>query len=308
MKKMENKKVTAVIVTYESRETIGLALDTLHPSYQAGFAECVVVDNASTDGTADFVANEYPWVSLIAGTKNIGYGRGCNLGLEATETPYVLFMNPDVQIKQEALEHLLQFAEAHPQAGLIGPAIKRQNGDYQQAGCLPTPITFLRQAMGLRGTSTRTIHPGDTPFVTNWVCGAVMLAPTQVVRELAGFDPRFFLYYEETDLCVRMAKAGYTLWAVPTAETAHASNASARKVRPELKVGGCLEEHFFPSRYYYLAKHYGLLSAFFTELFELVIFGIRDLSHFCLGRKCPHQFRARLRNPHFVFPDKLPHS
>ncbi|NCB26475.1 MAG: glycosyltransferase family 2 protein [Bacteroidia bacterium] len=295
-------RVTTVIVTYESRDTIGEALDALDSACRSGFAKCVVVDNASADGTAKFVETHYPWVTLIAGEQNIGYGRGCNLGLTRVQTPYVVFMNPDVQVNQDALHHLVRFAADHPLAGVIGPAIKRQAGDYQCADCLPTPKTILRQAVGLQGVQPQVIQPGAQAFRTNWVCGAVMFASVELMRRLGGFDPRFFLYFEETDLCLRVARAGFEVWALPAAETGHASNASARKVRPELVDGGCLEEHFYPSRFYYLNKHYGRLQAVLVEMLELVVLGLRDIARLALLRNRPSQFSARLRAPLFCKP------
>lgn len=298
-------KVTAVIVAYESRDIIGMALDSLYQAQQAGVAECVVVDNASKDGTAAFIEEQYPWVTLVTSKQNLGYGSGCNLGLRMVHTPYVLFMNPDVNIKVDALDQLIRFADEHPQAGLIAPAIKRQAGNYQLADCLPTPMSLIRQAAGLSASEKRMILPGAAPFKTNWICGAAIFAPSNLMCTIGGFDPRFFLYFEETDLCLRVSKAGYELWAFPSAEATHASNASARKIRPDLADGGCLEEHFYPSRFYYLAKHHGLPAAVLVELSELFLKGIRDVGRLVTFRSYTNHFGARLRFPFLTYPPQV---
>ena len=305
MNNTEGKKATAVIVTFESVDIVGQALDALLPAYQAGLIDCVVVDNASMDNTASFIRDKYPWASVIASEKNIGYGCGCNLGLTKVSTPYVIFMNPDVEIHLNALSNLLDFAQSHPNAGLIGPSIRRKSGDYQQIINLPTPWTILRQAAGFP-LPNRPILPGEPSFRVKWLCGAFMLGPTELIHKLGGFDPHFFLYFEETDLCVRIANAGHSLWAVPDAEASHASNSSARKVEPKLKAGGCLGNHFYPSRFYYLTKHYGVVSAFLTESFELFILGIKDLSHLMLRKGGSSKLKKRLIDPIFTLPKREP--
>ncbi len=301
----ETAKTTVVIVTYESRDVIGLALDSLAPAHHASLAECVVVDNASQDGTASFVTAQYPWVKLVGSRENVGYGRGCNLGLREVSTPYVLFMNADVALDVCALSELVRFALANPAAGLIAPAIREPRGGYQDADALPTPLTLLREAAGLRGTHKRVILPGAAPFRTNWICGAAMLAPTELVRELGGFDPRFFLYFEETDLCVRVVKSGREVWACPSAETKHLGGASVRKVKSDLPDWDCLPEHFYPSRFYYLAKHYGLPAAVVVDLLEMALHALRDLARMLTLRDRTLRITTRLRRPLLSFPPRV---
>jgi GT2 family glycosyltransferase len=302
----ERSEITAVIVTYESSDVIGSCLDSLAPAYEAGFAECVVVDNASHDGTASFVADRYPWVRLVRSCKNLGYGSGCNLGLRAVVTPYVLFMNPDVALGLDALKELVRFARCNSSAGLIGPAIVWPKGGYQHADALPTPRAMLRSAVGLRGSNRRPILPDAEPFTTNWICGAAMVAPTKVVREVGGFDPRFFLYFEETDLCLRVAKAGYQLWTCPSAVTTHLGGASARKVKPDLRDWGCLPEHYYPSRFYDLGKHYGLPSAVAVDLVDLSFSVLADLARIVRLRKRRRRLVDHLRRPLLSYPQRRP--
>ncbi|MGH7443873.1 MAG: glycosyltransferase, partial [Longimicrobiales bacterium] len=108
--------VTAVLVTYRSRGTIRRALDHLAPACEQGLAECIVVDNASDDGTVDVVRDEFPWVRLYSSGGNIGYGRANNLALAITRTPYILFLNPDARIDVEQIARMLAFLNANPQA------------------------------------------------------------------------------------------------------------------------------------------------------------------------------------------------
>ena len=265
----ERKKITAVIVTYQSRDTIAETLDALEPAHEHGLCDCVVVDNASTDATADLVRERYPWVRVVVSTENLGFGRGCNLGFEAVDTPYVLMLNPDACIGEAALRTLLNFMEQHPRTGITAPATVAGNGDCQDAGLVLTPRGLVRSMLGLAGAypDQKTISPGAAPFRTTWVCGAIMLIRSDLFRELQGFDPRFFLYFEETDLCLRATTLGQELWVIGEATATHRVGASAQKTGEQLSWGatGNIVEHFYPSRFYYLSKHFGWLPAVGAE-------------------------------------------
>ena len=222
--------VTAIFVTYNSEDTVGQALDAARDSYDAGLLEAVVVDNASRDGTCEVVATGYPWVRLIRSETNLGYARGLNLGFEGIESPYVIFMNPDAVLPRNAVEKLLAFMESNPDAGLAAPATVRENGEYQEVGGLVTPWTFVRNAAGISDgpAGKRPLLPGARPTQTDWICGAIMFLRSRAVRETGGMDPRFFLYFEETDLCVRLARAGYSIWAVGEAVARQCAKGAAR--------------------------------------------------------------------------------
>ncbi len=297
--------VTAVIVTYNSEDTIDTALWSLLPSYRAGLSQCLVVDNASTDGTVECV-QQHPWVTLIRSERNVGFGRGCNLGLQHVSSRYVLFMNPDAVISQGNLKRLLDFMRSHPRAGLVGPAIVESDGQLQTAGGLPTPFGILGQAAGRPSHSSgrRPIRPGASSFQTDWLCGALLLAPTQLMQDLRGFDDRYFLYFEETDLCRRVQAAGYELWAVGEATAYHTANHSALQTRQDL-YAGCIAEHYFASRFYYLAKHYGLAAATVTEAVELVLLTLRAAMTLVKGQT-DHLVATRFRAPKFRFPRMMP--
>ncbi len=301
-------KTTAVIVTYNSDDTIAANLTAFKTAHDAGLISVIVVDNDSQDETATLVRRDFPWAQLIESRTNLGYGRGLNLGFDHVDTPYVIFMNPDAVLPCEALKVLLDFMEAHPQAGMIGPSILRRNGAYQEAGGLLKPSAILRSAAGFSGNPPhrKSIQPDAAPFETDWLCGALLFARTELIRKIGAFDPRFFLYFEETDLCVRVRAAGAQLWAVGQANAFHASNASARKVRPELETGGCLEEHFYASRFYYLWKHHGVLSALLAESGEVLLLGVRDAVRTVLRRgNRGEALRNRLKGPLFAVPKKV---
>ncbi|MGD8323823.1 MAG: glycosyltransferase family 2 protein [Gammaproteobacteria bacterium] len=269
---MTNRKlVTTVTVSYQSRSTIGQFLASMKPSAESGLADVVIVDNASSDGTADYVEKAFPWATLIRSDENLGFGRGCNRGFQAVKTPYVLFINPDASIEHEELKKLVDFMESHPSAGIAGPAIEIAGStEFQPLGMLLTPMGLIRSALRVANPipSRRILKTGEAPYKTNWICGAVMLVRSELFERLNGFDPRFFLYFEETDLCLRVLRSGMDIWAVGEATASHMGGVSAKQAESDLTepgIGGCIVEYFYTSRFYYLVKNYGWFSAIASE-------------------------------------------
>jgi GT2 family glycosyltransferase len=299
----DSARVSVVIVTYRSRPTIA---DTLKPLQSAALLnqiECIIVDNASGDGTADFVAGHYPWVRLVRSSENLGFGRGCNAGFAEATCDYVLFLNPDAVVDPDAIMALVDVMASNPKAAVVGPATlvgpsataeaasagghvpgTGQNA-LQMAGMLLEPKTLLASALNRSDAypSRRAITPGEAPFRTNWICGAIMMFRASAFRSLGGFDPRFFLYFEETDLCLRAARAGFELWATGTATARHLCGSSAR-ASGEAMESGCIAEHYYRSRYYYLRKNFGRGRAAAAEIVFAAAMAIRHAGKRLLGR------------------------
>ena len=294
--------ITAVIVSYHSRRTIGAALSTLRPSKDSGLLDVVVVDNDSSDGTPQYVREEFPWVKLVEAGGNLGFGRGCNLGFEHSRSPYTLFHNPDATLPHEALKTLFEFIDARPEVAICAPSIREGDGLMQTAGVLPTPTGLLRQAVGLEGyPEMREIPSGAEPFQTTWLCGAMLLVRSDVFRRVGGFDPRFFLYFEETDLCRRIMEEGYELWAVGTACAEHECGASTKLLATSL-VDQCASDHFYKSRYYYLVKHHGWLAATVAEAGVVPLLGVRSIARRIAGKDNDGAFKARIEAPILQLP------
>ena len=274
-----------------------------------GALETVFVDNNSPDNTADILDEQREWCEVILSKENNGFGRGCNLGLAKVKTPYTLFLNPDAYIEPDQLQIMVDFMEAHPKAGIVGPTTlcgpKEGPRTYQGTSELPTPRSILRASVPLlpavKGHTP--IVPGAEPFLTGWVCGAVYLIRTDLAKQLHGFDPRFFLYWEEMDLCRRVADAGFQTWALPTAQAAHLCGASSDD--DDTRISGCIGEHFYKSRRYYLIKHHGWLLATSVEFLEFVFLATRTLADILRGNGVS-RIRPRLQAPLFSQPDPYP--
>ena len=300
-------RTTAIIVTYNSRPTIGRTLEVCREIHQAKGLDCIVIDNASHDGTADWVRQEHPWVRVVSNKENRGFARGCNQGFALAMTPYSLVLNPDAVLPLAGLQTMERFMDEHPRAGIAGPATRRQRDDrFQWAGGLPTPWKLVKNCTPFlnRQAAYRTIVPDEPPFRTDWICGAILLLRKAMLEALEGFDPSFFLYYEETDLCRRAVLAGWEIWAIGQAVGEHVCSASAIDSGGEIHRG-CLSEHFYRSRYYYMRKHFGFLSAVFGEVGELLMLSVLATPRWLLRRNTD-AFAKRVRAPILSLPERVP--
>lgn len=300
------RPVTAVIVTYQSGQTIAAALAAARRCHDAGLLDAVIVDNNSTDSTRETVERDAAWARHEFTGINNGFGRGCNIGFAAVDTPYAIFINPDAVVEPDALQTMLTFMEKHPKVGIVGPSIIEGEGtgarEFQHTGPRPTPWTTLRNALPFKGAqaaSSWPILPGSPPERTGWVCGAVFMIRTDLMRRLNGFDPRFFMYWEETDVCRRAEAGGFETWAVGDACAHHVGGASSSA--DDRKVGGCIAVHYYQSRFYYMAKHHGTVAASIAEFGEFILLVLRTAADVLLGRGT-RRIRPRLQTPLFSKP------
>jgi N-acetylglucosaminyl-diphospho-decaprenol L-rhamnosyltransferase len=300
--------VTAVIVTYQSAQTIGRTLAAARRCGDARLLDTIVVDNLSTDATCEIVAREAPWARLVRTLHNNGFGRGCNLGFAQVTTPYTLFINPDAVVEPAAIRSMLQFMEQNPKAGIVGPAIvegaDQGRPELQLSGPRPTPWTILRSAMPWlnRRSISWPIVPGSAPVRTGWVCGAVLMIRTDLMQRLGGFDPRFFLYWEEMDLSQRVEDAGFETWALGSALAHHIGGASSSP--DTTRIFGCIPRHYYQSRYYYLIKHHGRLAATIAEVGEFMLLGLGALGDVVRGGGLA-RIRPRMQVPLFSQPQRV---
>jgi len=268
-------RTTVVTVTYNSAETIGPMLESLRPAHAAGLVEIVIVDNASKDATLAALApyEREGLVRLVHAEGNTGFGRGCNLGASHATTDFVLFLNPDARMDAVSIGALEAALDADPAAAVAAPAIERPDHTIQPIGMLPTGLSLIFERTRLHRVFLRPQRlERDQPSVrTRWVSGAVFMVCRETFNSLGGFDPRFFLYYEESDLFRRLLRRGHHILATGQAICHHIGGHSADSVQAG-RIAGSIAEHFIRSRNYYARKHFGPVvmwladAAFYTTL------------------------------------------
>ncbi len=220
-----------VIIHYNTSDDLARCLDSLEVYGPSCDHRVIVVDNASRDeGLAD-VHRRFPDVDWIFNTENEGYAKGCNRGMSRIPADYHLILNPDVVVKPGALDALLEFADAHPRAGIIGPQLLNEDGSIQHScrrfytfATLVLRRTFLGKLFPDSRTVRRHVmldfdHRTSRPV--DWVLGGCLLARHSAVERTGPMDERFFLYFEDVDWCYRMWRAGFEVQYAPDARFVH---------------------------------------------------------------------------------------
>ena len=249
--------VRVVVVTYWPGESLASFLDSLVDATTRA-VHVVLADNGSGDGAPEAAA-ERPGVTLLPPGSNLGYGGGANLGARGGDEPWLVVANPDITWHKGALDTLLDAAERWPRGGAFGPAILTPGGDlYPSARAFPTLGRGIGHALcgwwwpGNPWTkSYRQEAGGPVEGPAGWLSGSCMLLRRTAFDEVGGFDPGYFMYFEDLDLCRRLADAGWQSVHVPTAVVEHTGAHSTRRSRNAM-----LRAHH-ASAYRYLAGQYG---------------------------------------------------
>ena len=226
---------SVVIVTWNSERYIGPCLAALAASTQRSF-ECIVVDNASTDGTVAHVRSAYPWVRLIEAGSNIGFVAANNLALRQATGNFVLLLNPDAELAPGALDVLIDFLYQTPKAGTVAPKLLNSDGTLQYSTFVMPSVGTIAWEYFLRDL----VHPNhqragryvaadyDVERQVDGVLGACFLVRKAAIEDIGMFDPRFFMYCEEVDWQERLRRAGWQVWYTPQAEAVHHGGQSAK--------------------------------------------------------------------------------
>jgi N-acetylglucosaminyl-diphospho-decaprenol L-rhamnosyltransferase len=233
--------LSIVILNYNTREHLRTCLQALHAEGSTAVtSEVFVVDNASSDGSADMVAAEFPWVRLVRSPRNGGYAYGNNLALRLATGHAILLLNPDTLMPPGSLAALREALGRHPEAGIIGPKLMRPNGSMHLAcrRSFPTPAVALYRMLGFSrlfprskrfGRYNLTYIDADLAIEVDAVCGACMLVRREVIERVGLLDERFFMYGEDLDWCLRTREAGWTVRYEPSVVVQHQHGAASRQ-------------------------------------------------------------------------------
>jgi GT2 family glycosyltransferase len=254
--------VAAVIVNFNAGAELRAALQSIADDLQGRSWEAVVVDNASSDGSADIALEFAPHVRLLRNAENVGFGRGVNQGAAASSAPLVLIINPDCRLERGAVAALEAELARHPGCAVAGPRILSPDGSAQgSARGDPDMLTglfgrastlrrlFPGAALAKRNVVDDTVARGGGSVEVDWVSGACMLVRRDAFAAAGGFDERYFMYWEDADLCRRLRAAGHHVRYVPGATAVHRVGHSSRSVRP-LAIRA-----FHESAYLYYSTH-----------------------------------------------------
>jgi len=223
-------KLSIIILNYQTKNLVKQCLRNIVNLNLPIKHEIIVVDNNSRDGVGRMLSENFPAVKFIQSGKNKGMGAGNNLGIKAAWGEYVLILNPDVVVLENSIEKMANLLGSNDRIGAVAPKLLNPNRTYQQSR-YKFPDFFLLPAFirtGLKKISQKRLDdyfmnnvPGDTAHKIDWARGSALMARRYVLERIGGFDQRFFLYMEDTDLCRQIWQAGFEVWYLPEAEMIH---------------------------------------------------------------------------------------
>lgn len=284
-------EASLIMLSFNTRDLLRKSLSSLIEVSKEIDAEIIVVDNASHDGSADMVTAEFPQVRLIRAPHNLGFAGGNNLGRTIASGEFLVLVNSDAFVEPGALRLAVQQMRKHPEVGLAGGLlIGRDQCPEPSARHFPSPLNDLLSLTGLAaryphsrffGRFDRTWANPHEPAEVDWVPGAFCIIRQSALKQIGFFDERFFLYYEEVDLCRRLRKAGWLVGYWPSLRAVHWGGESS-KTLPGQRVsnhGRQLTLWRMRSALLYYRKHHGFLTAWVSASIETVWHQLRVIKN-----------------------------
>ena len=254
--------LSVIIVNYNVKYFLGICLKSVEKAVAGVEAEIIVIDNASVDGSLDYLKPKFPLVKFVENKQNIGFGKANNQGLSISKGKYILFLNPDTIVAEDSLTDCLFFIDTTAKAGACGVRMIDGSGRFlpESKRGFPAPMTAFYKLSGLAAMFPRTrlfakYYLGHLPEKekneVDVLAGAFFLTSKKVLDEIGAFDEQFFMYGEDVDLSYRIQQAGYKNFYNPSTTIIHFKGESTKK--------GSLDyiRLFYRAMSIFVKKHYG---------------------------------------------------
>ena len=264
--------LSIIIVNYNVKEFLQNLLHSIDKAAQNLTYEIIIVDNASDDGSVEYIKNNLlprGRIQLIANNVNLGFGRANNIGMKNAKGKYFLLLNPDTLLSEDTLVNMVSFLEGNPTAGLAGCKILNPDGTLQLAcrRSFPGPWTSFCKVTGLSSFFPNskifarynlTYLDENLTYEVDAISGSFMMLRKEVYEKIGGFDEEFFMYGEDLDLCYRVQKSGYKIYYVHNTQIIHYKGESTKRSSiDETKI-------FYDAMHLFVKKHFS--SSFLVEL------------------------------------------
>lgn len=250
--------LSVIIVNWNTCELLENCLYSLFEELQRfDNPEVIVVDNASTDGSAAMIKGQFPCVRLIENAKNLGFAAANNIALREARSESICLLNPDTIVIDHALKSLWNVLHSRPNVGIVGAQLLNADGSAQASvGTFPSiwsELPLINRPLSSMQACNRIELSSDVLFVksVDWVSGACLMTKRDIIESIGFLDEGFWLYTEETDWCFRCKVAGWDVLLVPQAQVQHLARAASRQRFVETML------HFYRSRVRFVHKHRG---------------------------------------------------
>jgi GT2 family glycosyltransferase len=243
-------ELSVVMVNHNDRTHLGECLSSLTNTVEGIPFEVIVVDNQSSDGSPEWLRLNFPRVRLITNTENVGFARGNNQGIRESRGEYILLLNTDTILQSQAVQYLLEELRSNRRIGGVGPALLFDKDRTQVS--FGTKASFFRevfQKLVLNSYYRWRLKKGGDKREVGWLSAACLLTRRDILEKVDFFDERFFLYFEDIDLCVRIREKGYVLEYLPQAKVYHVGGASTEGLKLFCRY------HYRKSQLYFYQKH-----------------------------------------------------
>lgn len=274
--------LSIIIVNWNTRDLLAQCLESVAiatQNYSPNFAETIVVDNGSSDGSVAMIETDFPWVRCLQNQENIGFARANNQAIALNQSKYVLLLNSDTVVPPDALNQLYAFMEIHPDVAVVGPTLLNVDGSFQASyGQFPTVSTYFWQLLGLASFFYGTHFPSASPENSqttqdvDWIGGACLLCRRSALATVGLLDEQFFMYAEEMEWCYRFKQNGWRVCFLPQATIIHIGGGSSEIVRPKVLA------RQWQSNLYFLRKHHHTAAAGFIRSLVLLVGAGRAVS------------------------------
>ncbi len=238
--------VSIVLVSWNTRRLLESCLRSIREHTHGASYEIIVVDNDSRDGSAEAVAAGFPGVRLIRNRSNPGFARGCNQGMAASTGRYVLLLNTDTLLRNDAVSASLAYAERHPRCAAVGCRVLNPDGSIQESTFMfPSLLNLFLESSGLSrlfpaspffGRASMSWWDRGQAREVEVVSGCFLLLRRDALRGLGMLDEDYFVYGEETDFCFRARQAGWQCAYEPAGRILHYGGQSAERARPQMTL------------------------------------------------------------------------
>jgi len=301
---MTEPDVSLLIVSFNTRDRLRQCLASLPPALGSVHAEIIVVDNASRDGSADMLAQEFPHIKLIRGESNLGFANANNLAAREALGRYWVLLNPDAVLPEGAIEQSVTRMDAETDIAMAGGRLLGEDGsDQPSARLFPSLMIEFLTLSGLAaryphsrffGQFDRTWADPGVESQVDWVPGAFAILRRETLDQVGFFDPRFFLYYEEVDLCRRIHAAGWKIMYWPALRIMHIGGESSKTLSDMSfsSKGSQLTLWRMRSQLLYYRKWHGLPTAWAVKTLEQSWHRLRGLRNRGRSPEKAHESRT----------------
>ncbi len=262
-------ELSVILVNYNDRVHLKDCLASLTDTVKDVPFEVIVIDNQSSDGTPEWIREHAPQVRLTVNAENAGFARANNQGIKLSRGKYVLFLNTDTILEPRAVSLLLEELRSDQTIGAVGPALLCGEKSFQVS--FGKKVSFLReicQKMVLNPYYRLRLKRGMEKRQVGWLSAACLLTRRDILEEVGSFDEKFFLYFEDIDLCVRIGQKGYALEYLPLARVYHLGGASTKGLE-------LFSRYFYrKSQLYFYEKHNSKAAQTLLHLYLWVNFNL----------------------------------